>query len=191
MAKAIKRGHLTLGVVLLLALLGWWVQRQEGQVPTQPPQEQAEVMDYSLADFIITAMDEQGAPKHRLRGESLFHYAESDYAELVRPHLEVYGEVGAGPVSLDAELARVYQGGDAVLLEGDVLMLRQDQARRPLMEVQTRDLWIFTVREYAETGADVTIREARGVTTATGMTIDMKTGIVNLLASVRGEYAPE
>lgn len=187
-AKAIKKRYITLWMVLLLALLGWWMQRQEGQGPIQPQAQQAPMSDYSLADFVITAMDDQGVPKHRLRGQSMVHYADTDYAELVQPQLEVYAEQSEPPVTLDAQLARVYQGGESVLLEGDVLMLRPGTARQSAMQVQTRDLWLFTEREYAETGAEVTIRDGLGVTTAKGMTIDMQTGVVNLLASVRGEY---
>lgn len=185
---AIKKRRITLWVVALLALLGWWLQRQEGQVPLPVTEERAEVMDYALTDFVIIAMDETGAPKHRLRGQSMSHYAESDYAELVEPRLEVYGRGGDGTTSVDAPLARVYQGGESVLLEGDVRMLRQDAGEQAGMEVQTRDLWFFAEREFAETGAAVTITEAKGVTTAEGMTMDLKTGILHLLAAVRGRY---
>jgi len=190
-ARAIKKRHITLWVVLLLAVLGWWLQREGGQIQIQP-QKLPEVVDYSLTDFVITAMDEHGAPKQRLSGKSMVHYAERDYAEMKQPHLEVYGETNmGGPVQVDAELAKVYQGGDSVLLAGDVSMVRQDPGRKSELQVQTRDLWYFSPSEYAETSADVTIRDELGVTRARGMTMDMKAGTLDLLAAVRGEYVLE
>lgn len=93
-------------------------------------------------------------------------------------------------MTVDAEQAKVYQGGASVLLQGEVIVLRQGAGVAP-MEVLTRDLWYFADREFAETDARVTIRDARGVTTGMGMTIDLNSGIVDLLATVRGEYVLE
>ncbi len=191
MATALSKRHITLWVVLLLALLSLWVQRQEDQGLEQSEDGDALVMDYSLTDFEITAMDETGRPKHRLQGESMIHYAETDYAELVRPHLKVYGEAGAGPMSLDADLAMVYEGGESVLLQGEVRMLRPDAHSGHVMEVQTRDVWFYSESELAETSEKVTILDARGTTTAKGMKINLKAGTMELLASVRGEYVLE
>lgn len=191
MATALSKRHITLWVVLLLALLSLWVQQQEDQALEQPQEGDALVMDYSLTDFEITAMDETGQPKHRLQGESMIHYAETNYAELVRPHLEVYREAGAGPMSLDADLAMVYEGGESVLLQGEVRMLRQDALTEHVMEVQTRDVWFYSERELAETSEKVTILDARGTTTAKGMKINLKAGTMELMASVRGEYVLE
>jgi len=176
--------------VLLLAVLGLWMQQQEDQAVRQLQDEAAAVMDYSMSDFEITAMDEKGRPKHRLKGTSMLHYAETDYAELVQPHLDIYRD-DAGPMSLDAELAMVYQGGESVLLKGDVKILRQDQSKQNDMQVQTRDVWFYADKESAETSELVTIHDAVGITTARGMRVDTRAGSVHLLAAVRGEYVLE
>lgn len=190
MAAAIRKRTVTLWVVLLLAVLGLWLQQQEDQGARQPQNDAAAVMDYSMSDFEITAMDANGRPKHRLRGVSMMHYAETDYAELVQPHLEIYREQG-GPMLLDAELAMVYQGGESVLLQGDVKILRQNQDNRPDTELRTRDIWFYADREIAETSEVVTIQDGIGITTARGMKIDTRAGSVHLLAAVRGEYVLE
>ncbi len=187
---AIRKRTLTLWVVLLLTVLGLWLQQQEDQGVRQLQDDAAPVMDYSMSDFEITAMDEKGRPKHRLQGVSMLHYAETDYAELVQPHLEIYRD-DAGPMTLDAELAMVYQGGESVLLQGDVKILRQNQARQNDMQVQTRDVWFYADKEIAETTELVTIRDGIGITTARGMKVDTRAGSVHLLAAVRGEYVLE
>lgn len=190
MAAAIRKRTVTLWVVLLLIVLGLWMQQQEDQAGRQLQDDAALVMDYSLTDFEITAMDENGRPKHRLQGDSMMHFAETDYAELVQPHLEVYRDEG-GPMSLDAELAKVYQGGESVLLQGDVKILRHNQAKQSDMEVLTRDVWFYADKEVAETSELVTIRDGIGTTTARGMKVDTRAGSVHLLTAVRGEYVLE
>lgn len=190
MAAAIRKRTLTLWVVLLLVVLGVWLQQQENRDAMQLQDDSAPVMDYSLSDFEITAMDENGRPRHRLQGTSMMHFVETDYAELVQPHLEIYRDEG-GPMLLDAELALVYRGGESVLLQGDVKILRRNQDNQPDMQVQTRDVWFYADREIAETSEVVTIRDGIGITTARGMKVDTRAGTVHLLAAVRGEYVLE
>ncbi len=190
MAAAIKKRTVTLWVVLLLAALGLWLQQQEDKGERQITDDAEPVMDYSLSDFEITTMDENGRPKHRLQGASLSHYAETDYAELVKPHLEIYQDEG-GAMLLDSERAKVYQGGESVLLQGEVRILRQNQDKQSDMDVHTRDVWFYADKEVAETSERVTIQDAIGTTTAKGMRIDTRAGTVHLLAAVRGEYVLE
>jgi lipopolysaccharide export system protein LptC len=189
MALALKKRTVTLVVVLVLAALSWWIQRQQ-QVTQVSKEEAAPLMDYSLTDFEMTAMDDQGIPKQRLRAESMLHYAEADYAELVKPHLEVYRH-DAGTTLLDADKALVYQGGDSVFLEGDVRMQREAWQQQGAMEILTQDVWFDAQREYARTDAAVTINDTNGTTTGRGMQADIKAGSMQLLSSVRGKYVQE
>lgn len=188
MQSLLTKRHITLWIVLLLAVLSWWVQRQEDKSFEQPEESESLVMDFSFSDFVITAMDDDGVPKHRLLGKSMIHYANTDYAELIEPRLEVYREAGLKPMTLDSEFALVYQNGELVLLQGEVILLRHDEARQNIMEVQTRDVWVYHEQEFAETGEMVTITDNMGTTTAKGMKLDMKAGTIELLAEVRGEY---
>ncbi|HHJ80399.1 MAG TPA: LPS export ABC transporter periplasmic protein LptC [Candidatus Tenderia electrophaga] len=190
MAAAIKKRTVTLWVVLLLALLGLWLQQQEDRGERQPSDAAAPLMDYSLSDFVITTMDENGRPKYRLQGGALSHYAATDYAEMVQPHLEIYQAAG-GAMLLDAELAKVYQGGESVLLQGEVNILRQNQGKQNDMQVHTRDVWFYADKEVAETAERVTIRDGIGTTKAKGMRVDTRAGTVHLLTAVRGEYVLE
>ncbi len=180
--------HITLWILLLLAVLSWWLQRQEGQSFQPPEKGESLVMDFSFSDFVITAMDNNGEPKHRLLGKSMIHYVDTDFAELTEPRLEVYREMELEPMTLDSERALIYQNGDSVLLQGEVVLLRHDEARENIMKVLTRDVWVYHDQEFAETGERVTITDNMGITTAKGMKLDMKAGTIELLAEVRGEY---
>ncbi|MCA9916225.1 MAG: LPS export ABC transporter periplasmic protein LptC [Anaerolineae bacterium] len=190
MAVVLKKRRLTLWIVLLLVVMGIWLQRQEEQPFIQPQEEAEQVMDYSLTDFEITSMNSDGQVKHRLAGTRMPHYAENDYAELTQPYMEIYRATG-NVMTVDSKLAKVYQGGDSVFLEGDVNMLNQPLDGQNKTEVRTRDLWYYADREFAETGAPVTITNNNGMTAGVGMKVYTKDNVVELLANVRGKYVPK
>ncbi len=194
--NGISRRYLGLFVVLVLALLSWWFQRQESS-PGVGQQSSAHAVDYSMSDFEVTAMDEAGRPRHRLRAVSMEHYADDGSAELEQPQLLLY--LPAGPTapaaterwSLRAERARLYNDGSLALLEGAVQAHHFDGSDRVLLELQTRDLWVYIDEQRAEADQPVEIRERHGITRAQGLRIDLKAGQIELLAAVRGEYVRE
>ncbi|MDZ4263713.1 MAG: LPS export ABC transporter periplasmic protein LptC [Pseudomonadota bacterium] len=197
--NGISRRYLGLFVVLALALLSWWFQRQESS-PGVGQQGSAHVVDYSMSDFEVTAMDEAGRPRHRLRAVLMEHYADDGSAELEQPQLLLY--LPAGPTaatapsaterwSLRAERARLYNDGSVALLEGAVQAQHVDGSDKVLLELQTRDLWVYVDEQRAESDQLVEIRERHGITRAQGLKIDLKAGQIELLAAVRGEYVRE
>jgi lipopolysaccharide export system protein LptC len=52
----------------------------------------------------------------------------------------------------------------------------------------TRDLTIYPQREYAETGAAVTITSGRNEMQAVGMRLDLSDGRLELLSETKGKY---
>ena len=68
---------------------------------------------------------------------------------------------------------------------------RLDDAGETTMQVDTRELWVYSDQEYAESSDKVMIKDAMGITRAEGMKIDLKAGRLQLLAAVRGEYVLE
>lgn len=191
MASRSGKRYGVLLVVLALALLSWWLQRQE-QAPAAVQQRDTHVVDYSMRDFDMTVMDDAGKPSHRLEAVSMLHYADDDSAELEQPHLLLYRAATEGGGDehwvLHAEKARLYKGGDVVFLQGEVRMRRLGAAEGAALELDTRDLWVYPKPQRAETGEAVEIREAHGVTRAQGLKINLKAGRLELLAAVRGEY---
>ena len=186
MIAGINKRYVGLGLILVLAVLGWWLQREE--VAFDARQEVDEhVMDYAIKDFEITVMDEAGVPRHRLQAEKMIHFSDDDSAELANPYLQIYRDEG-GPWELSSDVALVYQGGSLVLLQGDVHIKRQDGADSVPLTLDTRDLWVYAAQDYAESKEVVTIRDALGVTQAKGLYVDLDGGRLQLLSEVRGEY---
>ncbi len=181
--------YIGLLVVLVLALLSWWFQRQESVQVTGAPRD-AHVVDYAIRDFEMMAMDDNGRPLHRMRAVSMVHYADDNSAEVQQPQLLIYRTVGEH-WQLEAEQALLHQDGNEILLQGRVQMRRLDAAEQVTLELVTRDLMIHNDQQRAETAAAVEIRESHGITRAQGLKIDLKAGRMELLSAVRGEYVRE
>ncbi len=189
--------YISMVVVLVLALLSWWFQRQESATGVEQPRD-SHVVDYSMRDFEVMAMDEQGRPRHRLRAVSMQHYMDDGSSILEQPELLLYQPVGqpAGPQAVErwqlrAEQAHIESNGAEALLKGAVQVQHIDEKETVMQELLTRDLRVYVDQQRAESGAAVEIRERHGVTRAQGLKIDIKAGQIELLAAVRGEYVRE
>ncbi len=187
MAFPISKRHLGLLLVLALAVLSWWWLQKEIESGSEPARSDDQLVDYSLTGFSVIAMDDEGKPRHRMDAEKMLHFAETDYAEITAPILEMYGNQGE-VVRLNADMALVYQGGDPVLFQGAVQIIKYDAEAHQTLQVLTRDVWFYADKELAETSESVTLKDAIGTTTAEGLKVDMKAGSLQLLAAVRGRY---
>lgn len=190
MALFINKRFVGLVIVLALAVVSWWLQQHEEKVHGEPQSEDGLVIDYAIRDFEMTAMDEQGQPRNRLKAVSMEHFSNDDSALLKQPDLLVYRESGE-PWRLTSGLAKVFKGGEVVHMSGGVQMRRLDDAGTTTMQVDTDELWVYADREYAESEEMVFIKDSMGTTEAKGMTIDLAAGRLQLLAAVRGKYVVE
>ncbi len=189
--------YISMVVVLVLALLSWWFQRQESATGVEQPRD-SHVVDYSMRDFEVMAMDEQGRPRHRLRAVSMQHYMDDGSSILEQPELLLYrpttqlgGQLTVERWQLRAEQAHIESNGAEALLKGAVQVQHIDEKETVMQELLTRDLRVYVDQQRAESGAAVEIRERHGVTRAQGLKIDIKAGQIELLAAVRGEYVRE
>jgi lipopolysaccharide export system protein LptC len=182
-----------LGGLVLAALAGlsvWLLERVEpvpeaARAPRTSP-------DYYLENFVASAMDEDGRLRERLRADMMYHYPHDESAELIRPRLEVYRNEEAPPWLIDAEHGWLYEGGELILLHGDVHMEREASPQTgPAMRLITREVRVRPAARYAETDEPVTM--LRGDATrieAVGMRAHLGDGWVELLSTVRGRHDP-
>jgi lipopolysaccharide export system protein LptC len=111
----------------------------------------------------------------------------SDYAELSKPELTLFGE-DAPPWHIVAEEGKAEDQGDRILLWGKVRIWQTDQDK--LSEFTTPFLIVEPERQYAETDKPVMITSAGSTTQAVGMKAYLKEDRIQLLSRVRGTHEP-
>jgi len=189
------RLHLSKGLwaallLVLVAALSWWLQRSvetESQSSTDQVRHEP---DYYMENFVSTSLDEMGRPAYRLDADNMLHYPDNDSATLEKPHLIVFrGEEEFWDIR--AESGLVLDKGESVMLQGEVVILRVTTGGAQALQIYTSDLTVRPDEKYAETAAEVTIKDGRGVTQAVGMWADLNQRRVELLSNVRGTYVPQ
>jgi len=178
-------------LLLPIAALSWWLLRSAAPLGGQSlPEEARHSPDYYMEQFTLTSFNELGKPAHKLYADNMLHYPDDDSATLERPHLVVFRD-DKEFWDIRADSGLVSGGGEAVLLQGEVIILRVNQEHAQALEVYTSDLMVYPHKKYAETAAAVKIRDDRGVTEAMGMWASLDQRRMELLSNVRGSYAPQ
>lgn len=183
-----RRFSLTL--ILLAALLAWWLSQEPEDRLFVPKMKQTHEPDYFLDDFETTVAAKDGSLHYRLNGASMTHYPDTDTALLEQPRLLVNADDG-GRWLLSAARATVEQKDGFIHLQGQVIVHREGQSKAgENLTLETEILNIYVDDDYAETDEDVKITRPTGVTRARGMRADFSRRHLYLKAQVRGEYVP-
>ncbi len=182
------RRHFSLTLILLAAVMGWWLsQPLEDRLFTPQPLSRHEP-DYYLGDFMAAVATEDGQFRYHLSGANMSHYPDADSAEIDQPHVVVNMNAGVR-WEITADHATADQNTAYIQLTGQVLVSRfsADQVAEDLM-LKTELLDIYVNENYAKTEADVQIARATGITRAQGMHINFPQRHLYLKSNVRGEY---
>lgn len=178
-----------LGIVVVVVLLGWWVQQGEdksrefGSVDTRVP-------DHYFKGLTVTTMNAAGIPSHRLDAEALKYYADENMADLVKPRLFAFRDDGL-VWRIQSDQAQAYSEGTSLWLQGNVELVRQPVDGAEAMTVVMQDLWVYPEREYASSDAVVVIKQGMDKTQGEGLRVDLKKGYIQLLSNVKGSYVLE
>ncbi len=177
-------------LLVLVAALSWWLQSSSVPGSQSTADQDRHEPDYYMEQFVTTSLNAMGQPAYKLYADNLLHYPDDDSATLEKPHLVVFrDEKEFWDIRADAGL--VLNSGESVLLQGKVIILRVMPDDVEALQVTTSDLTVRPDDKYAETAAEVTIKDDRGVTTAVGMWADLNKRRVELLSNVRGTYVPQ
>lgn len=178
----------TLAALVVAAGLTMWLQEQ-----IAPPDELAKLgseghrVDYFLEGFTMTAMGEDGKPRHRLQSVKMLHYADDESTVLAEPRMTFYREKGS-PWQISAQRGWVSADGELVLLREDVVIERPASAENELIRLTTSELRIHPEIEFAETDKPVLLVTDTSRTEAVGMRAYVQQGQLQLLDRVRGRY---
>lgn len=176
--------------LLLLAVLAgltFWLDRL-----VQPPAgagiaRTSQEPDYVVDGLSAVRMDPHGRIQHTLRAKKMTHYAEDDLTLLVEPQFVTFGE-GRSPVTVTSRRATVSGNGEDVYFEDSVRVVRAPYANRTELVLETSYLHLIPDAHIAKTNRPVTVRDASGVVTASGLELNSETRMLKLEGRVKGTF---
>jgi len=139
-------------------------------------------------EAVVSAYGGGGELLYRLRSPRLRHAPPAPDFHLERPRIEYHSQPGPG-LRLSADTGRIGEGG-VIHLNGAVVVERPRHGARAAETLDTRDVTVETERKVAHTGERAVLRRGATVTQGDGMSADLGTGEIRLLANVRVTHAP-
>lgn len=178
------------GLLLLLALLTFWLDRM-----VQPPAPRKDGSnrhdpDYWVENFTATRMGPDGTPRHILVAAKMTHYPDDDSTHLIRPHLTQYAK-DQPPLRMAALQGRVSANGEHAYFEGDVRVTREAAHGQSELNMTTGYLHVIPDQEIALSDREVTLRNATTQVTGVGMEMNNKTRIIKFLSRVKGQHVKQ
>lgn len=172
-------------ILLAVALFSWWLLRSGAAVRNGGTTEHG-APDYYVKGYDLAVWDAHGELRHRLTGPHIVHHRQHQRADLTSPELTLYRE-DAPRWRLRAQTAQVNDNASEVWLQGEVVIDEPLDADGVVLN--TRDVRVLPEKRYAETRAQVAVRDPAGEMHGTGMRADLSVDRLELLSAVRGEYA--
>ena len=173
-------------VVIIASLSGWLLQTVEDRFAIRESPEK-QTADYFMEDFTATAMNIKGTPEYAISASYLAHFPHNDTVHMKQPYISMFRDQ-LDPWQLVSDSGVVSQKGTIIKLSGEVTMQKGDAGAEKSVTLSTRDLDINTKTKTADTEKEVKIVRADSILEATGMHIDLESGVLELLSNARGLY---
>jgi lipopolysaccharide export system protein LptC len=144
--------------------------------------------DTEISNFVATAFDADGQPRHALAAVKMTHYMDDDTTTLKRPRFQ-QSSPGSPPVYATADRGLISSNGDHLHLLGHVRLTQAVDRGGSEMVLTTEYLHVIPDAETMETDKPVRIRERESTVTADRLFLDAKAKRLDLEGDVRGTYA--
>jgi lipopolysaccharide export system protein LptC len=159
-------GRVALFLLLAAAALGsGWLMNRASRTETAPAAGVYLDPDYYMEDFTTVTMGEDGVPMNKLYAVYMEHNPVDDTLELYNPKLEIFRE-NDDPLFISADKGWSTNDNEVVLLRGKVRLWEENRAGEVTLNVETAEVRVLLLEEYAETDQNAII-VANG-TTVTG-----------------------
>jgi len=168
----------------LLAIITLWLLsgEQEEQDKEKPIIDRA--TDYTMTNFTVTVIDDEGKPSRVINGEEMAHYPEDDSTTILFPIAQLKEE-GKDAWLISADKGSTVGKGDTILLERNVIIT---QPNNPDIELHTEALNLDTQQNTAYTDLPVSMKSPDGWTDSIGLHASMAEKTINLHSRVKGRY---
>lgn len=133
-----------------------WLMNRISVTDTVPVASDQLDPDYYMEDFTTITMDENGLPASKLYAVYMEHNPVDDTLELYEPDLEIFRQNG-DPLMITADKGWVTNDNEVILLRGKVRMWIENTPGQTTMDVETTEVRVLLLEEYAETDQNATI----------------------------------
>jgi lipopolysaccharide export system protein LptC len=175
-----------LGLMLVLALLTFWLDRAVRDETTNPSQRRHDP-DYLVHDFSSTSFNRLGRVETTITAEKMLHYPDDDSTELILPR--VTQEKPTEPrFTVRADRGVLSREGDEIFLYDNVLLVREPDERHAATRMTTSFLHIVRDRSIVRTDRQVTIVEGRRSLTGRGLEYNNDTRELLLRSDVTARF---
>lgn len=174
-------------LLVLVGLVGavvWELRPQRGAGTGNPLRS-----DYTLENFELTSLDDAGQEAFSVQAPHLERDPSGKSLTLTRPRFS-FPDGGGGRWTSTSDRAWVAEKGVEVRLLDNVEMLGPPSPAGERTHFATARLDIFPKQDLARAAGVVTIRRADSILRGTGLRADLKAHRIQLLADVKGRYAP-
>ena len=144
--------------------------------------------DLIVESFNARKLGEDGRLLYTLAAKKMVHYPDDDSAVLESVKVESF-EPRQPKMTITADSGRLEQGGDRVLIEGNVLIVREADARNEAARLMTEKLLVLPDEGIARTTSEVRMESPSARATAAGLELDNRARTLRL-DRVRATYKP-
>jgi len=177
--------------IIALALLAagtLWLERATRSDEPRPASEVRQHPDFIGEHVRLTSFDPAGQQRYELLADKATHYPLSDVTEFEQPYLQYETEDGELRVSADWGEAR--EGGETLLLVGNVQFFRDGLDGNPDLTFASNSLKVWPDDQRAETDDPVVLTQGNTVAHGNGMRADNLFGTLQLIGDARVSMPP-
>lgn len=170
---------LPLAVLALLVGLTLWLNQLVQPQAARADGSMRHDPDLIVEKFNARKLAEDGSVRYTLTARKMTHYPDDDSALLDSVKLEAF-EPKQPKLTATADRGRLEQGGDRVWIEGNVVVVREADAKGGPARILTEKLLVLPDAGIARTSSDVTMESPQGNAQAKGMELDNNARTVKL-----------
>jgi lipopolysaccharide export system protein LptC len=180
---------LPLAALALLVVLTLWLNQLVQAPGARADGSRRHDPDLIVENFSARKLGVDGQVLYTLAARKMVHYPDDDSAHLETVKVEAY-EPKQPRMMITADNGRLEQGGERVLIEGNVVIVRDADASNEAARVTTEKLLVLPDAGLARTQSEVTLESASGRAVASGgVEIDNRARLMHL-NGVRATYKP-
>jgi LPS export ABC transporter protein LptC len=182
------RSLLSLFLLGAIALGVWAWQDALKDAPDESTDRGADVAGFYMLNASFVSPGADGRPLYRLNAATMRHSARSNRIDMEDVRIE-YDQTAENPWVVTAPRGEIQVDWQTLRLEGGVRMVFEDGSAPPVI-LATPDVLLEASEHLASTASDVRLQRGEHKVTATGMSVDLKGGLVRLESQVNGRFLP-